>query len=403
MPRILLLGTKFDQPDLVETAAGLGLEVVLAQPPARVTPADLRHAAAVLALDYAAAPFPELARALHAHQPFDAVLSLTEPGLVPAAELNDLLGLPGTPARVARLFKDKAAMRAQLDRAGVSPVAWQACTGEAEMRAAVARIGFPCILKPVDGVSSIGIVRLEREADVEPGLARLRALGITAAIAEEYLDGEEVSVEAFSFAGRHVVLAVTEKLLGANFVELGHVVPGRLGEERTRTAAAFTEAFLSAIGLSDGPSHTELKLTSRGPRIIESHNRIGGDCINLLVRAACGVDMVELTFRWATGLCAPLAQRPPAVAGAAIRFATAAPGRIAAIAGFEELAAAPGVLATTLYYGVGQVVGALASSYDRVGLVAVRARDAEGAVAYATELVAGIRFTTVPDPQPVAS
>lgn len=398
MPRMLLLGTKFDQPDVVDTATRLGIEVVLAQPPARLTAADLGRGEAILGLDYAQAPFTEVARALHAHRPFDAVVSLTEPGLMPAAELNDALGLRGTPARTARLLKDKAAMRARLDEAGNGAVRWEACADENEVRRAVARLGYPCIVKPVDGVSSIGIVRLDGERDVEPGLERLRALGVRATIVEEYLDGEEVSVEAFSFAGRHAVVAVTEKISGANFVELGHVVPGRLGTERSAAAAEATVSFLSAIGLADGPSHTELKLTSRGPRIIESHNRIGGDGIGLLVRAAYGVDLVELTFGWATGLAAPLERRPAPLGGAAILFATAAPGRLAAIDGFERAAAVPGVLAAAPYQRVGDVVGALRSSYDRTGFVAVRAADADAAVGLASELVAGLRFTTVPDP-----
>lgn len=398
MPRMLLLGTKFDQPDIVEVAARLGIEVVLAQPLARLTAADLGRGEAVLGLDYAQPPFAEVARALHAHRPFDAVVSLTEPGLIPAAQLNDALGLRGTPARTANLLKDKAAMRARLDEAGFGPVGWEACADEAAVRRAVERLGYPCIVKPVDGVSSIGIVRLDGPGELEPGLARLRELGIRATIVEEYLDGEEVSVEAFSFAGRHVVVAVTEKILGANFVELGHVVPGRLGRERTAAAAEAAAGFLSAIGLADGPSHTELKLTSRGPRIIESHNRIGGDGIALLVRAACGIDLVELTFAWATGLCAPLEWRPEPVGGAAILFSTAAPGRIEAIDGFERAAAAPGVLAAAPYQRVGDVVGALRSSYDRTGFVAARAADADAAVGLASELVAGLRFTTVPDP-----
>ncbi len=396
MPRILMLGTKFDQPDLVETVVGLGIDVVLAQPPARLTPADLAVAPAILGLDYAAAPFADVVRALHAHRPFDAVVSLTEPGLIPAAEINDLLGLRGTPARTARLLKDKAAMRARLDETGTGAVAWRACAGDDDVRRAVAEIGFPCIVKPVDGVSSIGIVRLEDQAGLEPGLARLRELGVKGTIVEEYLDGEEVSVEAFSFAGKHVVVAVTEKLIGANFVELGHVVPGRLTPERVDAAAEATARFLDAIGLTDGPSHTELKLTGRGPRIIESHNRVGGDSINLLVRAAYGVDLVELTYRWAVGLCEPLAQRPPAIGGAAIQFSTAAPGRIAAIDGFERVAAEPDVLAAAPYHRVGAVLGALTSSYDRTGFVAVRAADADAAVARAAELAASLRVTTVP-------
>ena len=66
-------------------------------------------------------------------------------------------------------------------------------------------------------------------------------------------------------------------------------------------------SFLDAVGLVEGPAHTEIRLARNGPRIIESHNRNGGGRINELVRLTFGFDIKATAPGWACGLGEPLA------------------------------------------------------------------------------------------------
>jgi len=71
---------------------------------------------------------------------------------------------------------------------------------------------------------------------------------------------------AFSFAGRHVVVAVTEKLVAeGRFVELGHTLPARIDEPAREQIVGAVTAFLDAVGLADGPTHTEVRVGPGGP------------------------------------------------------------------------------------------------------------------------------------------
>ncbi len=63
-------------------------------------------------------------------------------------------------------------------------------------------------------------------------------------------------------------------------------------------------------------------LTSRGPRIVESHNRVGGDRINELAEIAYGVDMERYALTAGLGVLEPLTASPEPRGGAAIRFLT---------------------------------------------------------------------------------
>ena len=124
---------------------------------------------------------------------------------------------------------------------------------------------------------------------------------------EEFLDGPEISVETLTFDGRHVVVAVTDKEIGGpGFVEIGHSQPSGCSAETLREVTRLVTDFLDAVGLRNGPGHTEVKLTSRGPRIVESHNRVGGGRINELAEIAYGVDMERYALGAGFGLVEPL-------------------------------------------------------------------------------------------------
>ncbi len=70
-------------------------------------------------------------------------------------------------------------------------------------------------------------------------------------LAGESLDGPEYSVEAFSFAGRHAVIAVTSKSC-AGFIEMGHAQPAALTVGEEDAIAAHVTAFFDAMGCATG-------------------------------------------------------------------------------------------------------------------------------------------------------
>ncbi|MER8096114.1 hypothetical protein [Streptomyces goshikiensis] len=56
-----------------------------------------------------------------------------------------------------------------------------------------------------------------------------------------------------------------------------------------------------ALGIEFRPTQTEVILTSRGPRIIETHLRTGGDELWNMVTDATGVDLIESQLRQVLG------------------------------------------------------------------------------------------------------
>jgi len=399
------------RPDTVRKAAELGIDVVLLQHRDHFVPATAALAKAVIIADYTDwAQVRPLVEAAHEAYGFTAAVSLTEPGLEPTGRAVDLLGLRGNPYEVSLLNKDKAAMRRRLASLGGKAAALSVAAADAvdadSLRAFGREHGYPFVVKPTNITASLGIHRVDTEEEIPAVWAAVEELTgspfawgaffeLGPHLVEQWVDGPEFSVEAFSFDGRHVVVAVTEKTTAPGFVELGHTQPARITAADETVLVDATVTFLDAIGQRHGASHTEIKLGQDGPKVIEGHNRIGGDRIVDLLEAAYGVDFELLTVGVPFGLCEPLPDRPALRQAAATRFLLAEPGEVVAVEGVEEARAQPGVLAVDVAVRVGDTVRA-GSNWDRCGQVLAVGPDADAAAALCERLVDGITIRTRP-------
>jgi biotin carboxylase len=408
-PRVLIVGGRLQH---VRKARELGLDVVHIQFPDEYDRDFRPYVDQALLLDYGDVDrLLPLARALHEVYPFHAAVSLSELGLLPAARINEALGLGGESVATVELLLDKWRMRRHLAARGVSPVAHAVGRSARDIREFVEANGLPVIVKPIRESGSLGVFRIGELSDVDAVAERYRSLddghwaagdlssadSFDAFLLEEYLDGPEVSVETLSVGGRHVVVAVTDKENGGpGFVEIGHSQPSACPAGTLAEVARLVTDFLDAVGLRNGPGHTEVKLTSRGPRIVESHNRVGGDRINELTGIVYGVDLERHALGAGFGLVEPLTGSPSPVGGAAVRFLTPEPGRVVEVTGVDAVRADPAFVDLRLDVRPGAVVPPLTWNEDKVGHVVVRGATAAEAVANGRRLAAAIHVRTEP-------
>ncbi len=408
-PRILIIGGKLQQ---VRKARELGLDVVHIQFPDEYDRGHWPYVDQALLLAYGDLDrLLPLARALHEAYPFQTAVSLFELGLLPAARINEALGLRGDSVATVQLLLDKWRMRQHLAARGVSPVASAVGRSTQDVRDFVQAHQLPIIVKPTRESGSLAVFCLRDQADVETVAERFRSLDGTFAardlsfadsfdefLMEEFLDGPEVSVETLTFDGRHVVVAVTDKECGGpgGFVEIGHSQPSRYSAETLHEVTRLVTEFLDAVGLHSGPGHTEIKLTSRGPRIVESHNRVGGDRINELAEIAYGVDMERYVLGAGFGVVEPLTTSPEPWGGAAIRFLTPEPGRVVEVTGIDVVRADPAFVDVKLAVEPGDEVPPLTWNEDKIGHVIARGATASEAIANGRRLAAAIQVRTKP-------
>ena len=278
--RIAIIGGKRHT---IDRALMQGLSPILVQHPLRVDGDALKLVPQSHIIDYENDDaFIDFLAASHKRSPLAAVMSLTEYGLLPAARASEALGLPGLSSAVVARTRDKLLMREAL--ADIAPVEAVMAYSADDVQRLCRRVGWPVILKPRDGVGSIDIRFLRDESDLQ----KVSFAG-KSYLAEEFLVGREFSVEAFSFDGQHMIAGINEetnaeKNVFTEFLEIAHQIPANLTESEREAVAAFVCRVLDGLGITDGPTHTEIILTKNGPRLIETHTRIAGDHITDLIQ-----------------------------------------------------------------------------------------------------------------------
>jgi biotin carboxylase len=312
----------------------------------------------------------DIAAFLHGKRPFDAAVSFQELGIVNAAVIGERLGLAANPARPVLLTRDKGKMREHMVGVGLPTIPFVV---GADLEAIVAlgeASGWPLIVKPSAQSGSRQIHKVFERAGVAAALAAIEAdFPGAVPISEKFIDGPEVSVEAFSWGGRHRILGMTDKITtGAPyFVETGHNMPSAFPPAVIEEVHALTLALLDAIGHQHGPTHTELIISADGPVIVESHTRTGGDNIFEMVELTFGVDMIKLMLEGLYHGAPELNVREPG--GAAIRFLVLPEGTVRTVAGIEQARAMPGVVRCTVNLEPGKRVKPFKNSSERHGYV----------------------------------
>ena len=178
----------------------------LGDQPAAALPAAARDAldhyvqvGSLAADDEVSATVRELARQVR----IDQVECLWEPYMVLAARLREGLGLPGLTVQQTLPFRDKERMKQLLDAAGLRTPRHVAARTVAGVWTAAEQIGFPLIVKPVDGAGSADTYRADSAAELDAVLPSLRH--VPQVSVEEFIDGEEFTYDTICAGGRVLV------------------------------------------------------------------------------------------------------------------------------------------------------------------------------------------------------
>jgi biotin carboxylase len=134
------------------------------------------------------------------HVRIDRVVSLWEPLMLAAAQIREAVGVPGMSVEQTVPFRDKERMKQVLDVAGIRTPRHARARTVAEVREAVAHIGYPAIIKPIAGAGSADTFRLDDAAALERALAEMGH--VPEVSVEEFIEGEEFTYDTICGGGR---------------------------------------------------------------------------------------------------------------------------------------------------------------------------------------------------------
>lgn len=237
----------------------------------------------------------------------DGICTIASDAAAPTvAYVAEQMGLTGNSYEAAVRANNKYAMREAFSHANIPCPKYVRVIGDWKLEIGNWDLELPLIVKPSDRSGSLAVTKVETEEALKPAIEKAIAASFAhEAMIEEYIDGREISVEMISCRGMHYALQITDKVTtGApHFVELEHHQPSDLPAAMQTHIFDITRRALDALGLTNGASHSEYKITKEGRiAVMEIGGRMGGDFIGSdLVRLSTGYDFVEGVIRVALG------------------------------------------------------------------------------------------------------
>ena len=205
------------------------------------------------------------------------------------------MGLPGNTMEATDISTNKHLMRLAFERNGDPSPRSMLVDDTTDIDSVDFR--YPLIVKPTDRSGSRGIRKVTNLGQLRDAIVRAREYSFEKkAVVEEFVEGDEYSIEYLSYEGEHHFLAATQKLTtGAPFfIETGHREPAPLSDEMTERIKAVSEHALDSLGLRNGAAHIEVKIDGDDIWLIEIGGRMGGDFIGSdLVELSTGYDFVK--------------------------------------------------------------------------------------------------------------
>ena len=321
----------------------------------------------------------------------DGVMTLcTDAAVSTVAEVGRRMGLPVLSPEAAARATDKRLMREAFAESGAPSPRTCLIDSLSEAQSAAEAFGYPVVLKIGRGSGSRGVYRMDDPEAIEKAYAGCRAWQKEGTLLlEEWVAGEEVSVEGYCTDRGCSIVAITDKFLfpGASPVEVGHCQPSTHAPLREHQIYSSVLAGLKALDLTWCAFHAEVKVSTRGAQLIEIGARLGGDRISThLTPLSTGVNLVRVAILLALGE-RPSSPRLWQRAACVRYFDVQRAGTLRGVHGLRRLYEIPGV--EVIYPaserdGIlrqGFVIGEIRSSLDRYGHLLYSAATRKEAIA----------------------
>lgn len=293
--RLAIIGASYLQLPLVKKAKKLGLEThVFAWEEGAVAREIADHFYPISILEKEI--ILDTCRKIQPH----GVLSIASDLAVPTVNfIAKELGLTGNSFSCTNYTTKKQLMRAQLYQAGLPCPAFLSLDDPAKLLfAGTEKLNYPLIVKPTDRSGSRGVTKAKTIDDLEQAVMdAFNASFEKHVIVEEFISGQEFSVETISWQGKHHFLAITDKTTTGEpyFVETEQHQPAEIDEAQKNEIIDLVFRSLDALELEYGAAHSEIIVTAdKQIYIVEIGSRMGGDFIGSdLVYLSTGYDYLK--------------------------------------------------------------------------------------------------------------
>lgn len=297
------------------------------------------------------------AKAWHAEESFDGVLTFSESGVVAVAAVAAALGLPGIGVEAARTSRNKLLMRRAHQRGDVPRPRFRLVPDVEAALATAEEFGYPVILKPTLGAASNFVFRLNTPGEVRlrfpqalEGIQRMSwflmepdglDLGPHGLLMESFLDGPEYLTESVAWDDEVYLGSIVDRVTvgGDTFDDDVHHAPTSLSPEQIVEVHHAIRSAARAQGIRRAVLHAEVRFHHGRPHLLEIAVRPGGGGLDYFSRISAGHCPIRATMDIARGVRPEVTHYRPTGVHTAGTCLIGGPGRIEEVAVPDDVAA----------------------------------------------------------------
>jgi len=335
---------------------------------------------------------------------FDGVITVCDYYIETVCEIARIFDVPCPFPAEVKTGRQKHLMRQAIDKAELPNPKYRLAADWEQVEKAVSEIGYPVVLKPVDLASSAFVRLIQNADDLRSAYQDLETFPLNfrdqprdcTYLLEEYMSGEEVSVESVSFNGETTIIGITDKsVTGAPyFIENGHMFPAKLEDSIREDITALVREVLIATGFNHGIAHTEVKITAEGPRIVEINPRTAGNYIVELIERVTDINLLKAFVALSLGKRPDITSKDCGVSSAAIMFIVPSQsGDIRCVDGVETLQNDPQIVRYKVENCVGKHVDQPIDNACYLGHIVTQDKEGLHARSYAESALGRIKIS----------
>ena len=240
---------------------------------------------------------------------------------------------------------------------------------------------YPLIVKPVDAYSSRGVTKVSSPDDLEAAFSN--AVNISRsknAIVEEFVEGEEISVDVYVEGGKAHVLCLTNLYkIGEDgkFIINRSRIPADVSEDIASKIADAAQKISDAFGLMDTPMLIQLISDGKDISVVEFCARTGGGIKFLMIKKVSGFDVVKAVADLTLGMKPHVEEFTSPSTVIVNEFVYCNPGILDRLEGFEELLAEGIINDYKQFKMPGSEFNKINGSGDRVAYFSIEAENIE--------------------------
>lgn len=241
----------------------------------------------------------------------------------------------------------------------------------------IKQLEYPIIVKPVDAYSSRGVTKVNNIEELKTAFDNAVNISRTKnAIVEEFVEGEEITVDIYVEEGKANVLCLSNLYKigedGKFVINRSHI-PALVSADIESQIKDTAQKIADAFGLKNTPMLIQLISDGKKIAVVEFCARTGGGIKFLMIKKISGFDVVKAVVDLTLGNKPHYEKQDIPQKYVVNEFVYCNPGDFDHLEGFEELFQEGVITEYSQFKAAGTVFGTINGSGDRVAYFSIEA------------------------------